>query len=398
MRRCPQVFRAPFILLRRRSRLGVMEPAHATTATLATHPTVASHPVVATADPDLLAQLMRLCAAASVTPDVIEQPEHLRAAWRAAPLVVVGADLADDIAPLQLERRAGVVLAADGVESTALWRRGVALGAEQVITLPQAQGWLVERLTEAAEDPGPSGTAVAVIGARGGAGASTLAAGLALRAAARGERVLLIDADPLGGGIELLLGSEGRPGLRWPEVAATQGRVSASALRKALPRHDDVAVLSWDRGAMSASAAISAGAMRSVLAAARRGSDLVVVDLPRRLDDAATEALVNAAMLLLVCTTDVRSVASAGQMLASLRLLCGDVRVVVREFRTSDVGAERVAASLHLPLAGVLPTMRGVERGINEGIGPLVRGRLGARCDRLLRALDHNREGSGDSR
>lgn len=349
--------------------------------------------MVATGDPDLLAQLMRLCAAASVTPDVIEQPERLRATWRSARLVVVGADVADDLAKLELGRRDGVVLVAQGAESTELWRRGVALGVDRVITLPDAQAWLVERLTEAAEGPGWTARSIAVIGARGGAGASTVAAGLALRAAARGDRVLLIDADSLGGGIELLLGSEERPGLRWPDAAATQGRVSAAALRRALPQHEDVAVLSFDSGATTATTAISVGVMRSMLAAARRGSDWLVIDLPRRLDDAATEALVGAETLLLVCTADVRAVASAGHMLGPLRLLCGDVRVVVRETGTSDVDAESVAASLHLPLAAVLSTSRAVERGINEGIGPVARGRLGARCDRLLRGLAVDRRG-----
>ena len=41
---------------------------------------------------------------------------------------------------------------------------------------------------------------VAVVGGCGGAGATTLAAGLAITGSALGFRVLLVDGDPLGGG------------------------------------------------------------------------------------------------------------------------------------------------------------------------------------------------------
>src|SRR5436305_6782155 len=46
---------------------------------------------------------------------------------------------------------------------------------------------------------------IAVIGGCGGAGASTLAASLAVTALAAGRRAILFDADPLGGGLEPLV-------------------------------------------------------------------------------------------------------------------------------------------------------------------------------------------------
>ena len=69
------------------------------------------------------------------------------------------------------------------------------------------------------------------------------------------------------------------PGARWPELLNASGRVSAAALRSALPSIDGLAVLSWDRSDVTA---LPPEAMRSVLGAAQRSSDLVVVDLPRR--------------------------------------------------------------------------------------------------------------------
>src|SRR5690606_25835346 len=63
-----------------------------------------------------------------------------------------------------------------------------------------------------------------------------------------GLRTLLVDADPLGGGLDLVLGWEQLEGLRWPALTQTDGRVDPPALVQALPRRGDLGVLSWDRG------------------------------------------------------------------------------------------------------------------------------------------------------
>ena len=53
-----------------------------------------------------------------------------------------------------------------------------------------------------------SAPCVAVLGGCGGAGASTLAAGLARSALQAGRAVVLIDGDPLGGGLETILADD----------------------------------------------------------------------------------------------------------------------------------------------------------------------------------------------
>ncbi len=344
----------------------------------------AGPPLIVTADAGLLADLMRLCAAASVSPEVISDPAQARGQWWRAVCVIVGDDVSDAVAELELPRRNDVLLVTSHPESPEVWRRGMAVRADRVVALPQGQDWLVSRLADFVDGRGARALTVGLVGGCGGAGASTLAAGLALRAARDGHRVLLIDADPLGGGIELLLGCEEADGLRWPEVAATQGRVSASALRDALPGADGVAVLSWSHGT---AAEIEPATMRAMVSAGQRGSVLVVIDLPRALDVAAAEAVGLLDTLLLVCTGEVRVAASAQRQLASLRLLCGDIRLVVRRRAPADLPADDLADSLRLPLAGSVVTQRGLARGINEGFGPTARGRFGAQCGRLLDAV-----------
>ena len=105
--------------------------------------------------------------------------------------------------------------------STRRWEIAELIGAEHVAVLPAAEPWLVDRFAECApaRRPGrPRPARVAVIGGRGGAGASVLAGGLAVTAARAGLRTLLVDADPLGGGLDLVLGWEELDGLRWPAL------------------------------------------------------------------------------------------------------------------------------------------------------------------------------------
>ena len=224
---------------------------------------------------------------------------------------------------------------------------------------------------------------MAVLGGRGGAGATTLASALAVTAARRSLRTLVVDGDPLGGGIDLALGGEDSDGLRWPDLASTRGRVSGGALRDVLPRVHDLTILSWDRGDLLS---IPVDAMRSVLAGARRGCDLVVIDLPRRLDDSAAEALSIARPALLVVPAEIRATASAARVASAATLVSSDLRVVVRGPAPSRLDAELVAESLGLPLEGELRAEPGLAAALERGEPPASRGRgpLAAFCADFL--------------
>jgi secretion/DNA translocation related CpaE-like protein len=256
-----------------------------------------ARPLVATGDADLLDDLLRLAAAADVEVDVTHDAVATRRCWSAAPLVVVGSDLVMELLRLPPPRRESVVLVGLDLDDAGVWERAVDIGAEHVVFLPDAEAWVVDRLADAADGDGADATTVCVLGGRGGAGATTTSVALALTATRRGLRTLLVDGDPLGGGIDLVLGGEETAGLRWPDLAAARGRVNGTALRDALPRVEELTVLSWDRGD---TLTVPPDAMQAVLAGGRRSSDLVVVDLPRRLDEAAEVALARAHVALLV--------------------------------------------------------------------------------------------------
>ncbi len=124
-----------------------------------------------------------------------------------------------------LPRRGRVILLSRGEPQAGEWEAAIAVGAQHVMTLPADEAELVAALSEAAEsrrDDGRRGAVVAVMAGRGGAGASLV------RDCSRTDRAqsaLLVDADPWSGGIDLVVGSEDEPGLRWPDLALEHGRL-----------------------------------------------------------------------------------------------------------------------------------------------------------------------------
>lgn len=343
-------------------------------------------PLLVTSDPLLLDDLLRLAAAGGVEVDVAHDVPSARRTWSRAPLVLLGEDLVAGCARSRLPRRTQVVLLGRDLDDAGVWQRAVEVGAEHVVFLPDAEPWLAAALAEAVDGPSSASPLVAVLGGRGGSGATVLACALAVSAVRRGLRTLLVDGDPLGGGIDLVFGAEQQAGLRWPDLGATRGRVPAAALAEALPQVQGLAVLSWDRGA---SAPLAAEAVRAVLAAARRTHELVVVDLPRTLDEAGREVLETATTALLVLPAEVRAAAAASRVAAGAGLLCDDLRVVVRAPGPGGVGADAVARALGLPLAGQLKPEPGLELALERGEAPGSRPKspLGSLCDELLGAL-----------
>ncbi len=322
-------------------------------------------PLILTEDPDLLDDLLRLCAAAGAVPEVHHGSPEERGSWKRAPMVLVGDDAARGCrgAP----RRPGVMLVGRDQDDPEVWRRAVEIGAEYVLRLPDSEGWLVDQIANAVEGVGRSALTVGVMGGRGGSGASTLACALAVTAARSGRRTMLIDGDPLGGGIDVLLGGEGSEGLRWPDFARSKGRLGGGALEESLPALHGLRVLSWGRGEQ---VIVPPQAMQSVLAAARRLGGVVVVDLPRRLDESVAEALAQLDVGLLVVPGELRAVAAAQRVAAAARMVLEDLRVIARGPYTAGLDEQWVAQALGLPLVGDLPTEPGLPAAQDNGVPP----------------------------
>ena len=324
-----------------------------------------------TTDTSLADELQRLAAAAAVTLTV--QPELPAAAHWPRGLVLVGADLASAAGRRRRPAARELVLVAldldDGVRSwggeARLWQDAVAAGAEQVALLPQATEWLLARLARAAE-PTAAARVIGVVGGCGGAGASVLAAALAVVAAGRGRRTLLVDADALGGGIDLLVGLDDVAGLRWADLATARGRLPGVNLHASLPRAGAMAVLGWGRGEP---VDLRPAAVDAVLDAGRRAHDLVVVDLPRSLDPVTQTALARVDELLVVLPARLRAVAAASQVVAAFGAEDAVSAAVVRTVDGRWSGRQ-VAESLGLALATQLRDDPHLDADVSEGVLP----------------------------
>lgn len=327
-------------------------------------------PLIVTEDSELLDDLLRLCAAAGAEPEVHHSLPDRKGGWEDAPLVLVGDDAAARCRGAA--RRRGVLLVGHDQDNPDVWRRAVEIGADCVLRLPDAENWLVDRIADVVEGVGRQAMTVGVIGGRGGAGASTLATALAVTAAHGGRRTMLVDGDPLGGGLDILLGGEHARGRRWPDFAQSKGRVAGGALEESLPELHALRVLSWDRGD---SVVIPPEAMRSVLAAARRRGGVVVVDLPRRVDEGVAEALAQLDVGLLVVPGELRAVAAANRVASTVGMVLQDLRAVVRGPYAPGLDEQWVADALGLPLAGELPEEPGLSAAQHGGAPPAGSGR-----------------------
>jgi secretion/DNA translocation related CpaE-like protein len=322
--------------------------------------------LLVTRDDGLLDEVLRLAAAAGTTLDVAHDPTSALRGWSTASLVLVGADQAALVAEQRPPRREQVHVVGRTPLGDAVFKSALAVGAVDVVELPTADTWVVELLTDAADGGGTAARTVGVTGGSGGAGATTFACALGLTAVAEGPTMLL-DLDPLGPGIDRVVGLDGESGVRWDALVDSHGRLGSRSLRAALPSRAGLGVLTWPVGPP---VAVGPESVREVLSAARRGHDLVVVDLPRALDEAGAEVVARCDHLLLVVEPSVAGVASAGRVADVLRGVNDRLGVVVRD-TGAPVGPEEVATVLDLPLVGVVGTQRRLLEHIDLGLGPV---------------------------
>ncbi|MFC7404423.1 septum site-determining protein Ssd [Georgenia alba] len=251
------------------------------------------------------------------------------------------------------------------------------------VRLPADEARLLDVLVTAAT-PHRART-VGVLAAHGGAGASALAAVLARACVTAGSATALVDLDPAGGGLDVLLGLEFDPGRRWADIREERGALVSERLALALPTWHLVRVLSGDR---RGGADVEDLVVRSAVRALGQGHDVVVLDLPRQVlaPGAARDLWLDRCDdVVLLCCGGVRAGAAA-MAAAPLQAAGCAVHLVVR---APAAEAEEVAASAGLPLAAVMRTERKLASDVEHGLRPgdRRRGALMATARELVRAL-----------
>lgn len=244
-------------------------------------------------------------------------------------------------------------------------------------------------------------TCLMLVPAVGGAGASIVAAASAL-VLSREKPVCLVDADALAGGIDLVLGMETEPGLRWQDFSAADGRLDGAALYEALPscpRSPALKVLTWTRSRTPETTYNHASANNKFDSADRpdrtdRPDDVrhiastisclihagitVIVDCPKQVEYVTTLGAL-ADDTVIVLPTSVRAIAAAGH-LASICAQAGFTpNLAVRYQQHRDISVEEVEYALDLPIVGEIEYCKKVAHEIDVGglagtVGKLTRG------------------------
>lgn len=345
----------------------------------------ASHALLVTTDDGILEDVLRLAAAAGVVLDVAHDATSAVAAWGSAPLVLVGADSVPTLAAATPLRRERVFVVARGSLADALFRGALQVGAESVLELPAAESWLVESLTDVVDGDVRRAVSLAVVNGSGGAGATTFAAALALTAASPARPVTLLDADPLGGGLDRLVGLEEGEGVTWGSLMQSTGRFSARSLRQALPQRGGLAVLTWGKGGAGP---VDPALVREVLSAAQRGSQVVVVDVPRYPDAVTADLITRCDRVILVADLKVHAVCAASKVVELLRPVAHDLHLVAR-VSDSALDPASVAQTLDVPLLLSMRDQRRLGESVELGLGPVPtrRGPLARAAREALRQL-----------
>jgi secretion/DNA translocation related CpaE-like protein len=267
----------------------------------------------------------------------------------------------------------GLELQLVGTTPDALLAWSTPLNAPTVL-LPQQQGFLTALLADEAAT-GHQARMLRIFGGSGGVGASTLAAGLAVRAAKQGLKVALVEADSGGGGVDLLFSAEQEPGWRWDKLASARGHIGELSGRLPQLLGVDLVAASGTAGAT----VVPDEALRAVLASLRRSHDLVVIDQGR--------SSVREGHPVAVVAAEVRGLAAAKARLNDLGAGV-TAKVVLRSGPGWRLTPGLAAEVLGMPVLGKFHHYKRLPYDAEVGDPPgRARGALAANLDQLLRAL-----------
>jgi MinD-like ATPase involved in chromosome partitioning or flagellar assembly len=231
---------------------------------------------------------------------------------------------------------------------------------------------------------GSAHTLLVVVGASGGVGASVLATAVAVRAARAAVEVALVDGCPLGGGLDVVLGAEQEPGLRWADLRRLVGAADGAALLARLPSSDGVRVLSFGRDGAEPAVDVAT----AVVSALVGECELVVVDASSAGGSVASAALTEADRILLVTGDGMRQLSAlsvVSELIASGSGRAGVAMAVCLRGRPSNAGpvARVVESELRWPVLCGLAPDRGLAADLVHGLAP------GSRANgALVRAAD----------
>ncbi|KRE60854.1 hypothetical protein [Nostocoides sp. Soil756] len=229
-------------------------------------------------------------------------------------------------------------------------------------------------------------TVIAVVGASGGLGASTLSLAVGRRLAATGSRSVVVDLALGAGGLDVTAGIEHLTGRRWADLAGVRGRVPPGPLLEALPAEGGCRVLS---AGGPGPVMVSPGAVRDVLETLTTAGVPVALDVPAH-SPLRADAVARATTVVVLTGLTTRALADVDALVEALVETVDDLphapdlRVVTRGAPPSAAVLDDIEAHLGVGHLAHLADDPGVCRDAERGLWPATSRDAVRRCADLV--------------
>lgn len=275
-------------------------------------------------------------------------------------------------------QRPGTIVIGPAADS-AIMRRSMQAGARDFFSPPVPHAELLSAVRMIGREKGSGGPVAkgmltAVINAKGGSGASFLAANLAhITAVHKKAPVALIDLDVQFGALPLAFDLEQRNSLI--EALNNANQLDPVALQGYMAKHDSgVHVLSAMSDQLPLPWEIQTDALAQILSLATQIYDNVVVDLPRQIDPLTSLVLSQASRIGLVMQQSLAHVRDAKRLLriitSSLSVPRDNLLLVLNRYSERDaVRIKDIEDTVNPPAIALVPNdFRAVSESLNAGV------------------------------
>lgn len=321
-------------------------------------------------------------------------------------VVVLDSDIGTALGQLQIVAREhpGVaLLPASKARDGDLILRAIRAGAREFLTLPATAEDLVgaiDRLVHigaeaegAAPPPPAGGNLIAVAGATGGVGCTTLAVNLATQLAKNPDQsVALADFDLLFGAVDACL--DVAPDQTLLEISQNVDRLDLTLLRRALAKHPSGVHVLARPAAMEDVSRVESEAVRRVLTTLRSGFSAIVVDTSKGLMGTDLTAFEMADSVLLVVQLDIVCLRNTARLLQLFRQHDGfDEKIRIVANRTGshhcEISLHKAEETLKHPISWHLPNAAKEFAAARSRGVPLSEAAPGVRAHRAIMEIAH---------
>jgi pilus assembly protein CpaE len=259
-----------------------------------------------------------------------------------------------------------VVLPASRTCDSALILRAIRAGAREFLTLPVEPAELLEMIARLfrGREESPSATArgpqiIAVTGAAGGVGSTSIAVNLAATlAAAKAHETILLDFDLVFGSVDAAL--DIFPDNTLYNVLQNFERLDLTLLKRSMTRHASGLYALPRPLAVEEAGKIDPETLHRLLGLLKAAFTTVVIDTSKGLQSSDFAAFEMADVILVVIQLDVTSLRNSARLVGLFQQFDGlaeRVKVVVNRAGSSDteISLKKAAETLKLPIAWRIP-------------------------------------------